>query len=925
MAAGTKLVIVESKTKADTIKKYLGSGYNVVASVGHIRDLPANADDIPEEYKGQAWARLGVNVEKGFAPIYVVSPEKRKVVADLKKALKDATELYIATDEDREGEAIGWHLREVLNPRVPTHRMVFHEITPDAIRDALANTRQIDVALVEAQETRRILDRLVGYVVSPLLWKKVKTGLSAGRVQSVAVRLIVLRERERMRFRSGTYWDLNAQMTHKPAFGAQLTALDGQRIATGRDFDETTGQIVAGRQVLLLNEERARALQAALRGQPFQVADVESRPATRSPYPPFTTSSLQQEANRKLGFSADRTMKVAQGLYENGFITYMRTDSVSLSEQAIAAARGGIVARYGADYLSPTERRFSTKAKGAQEAHEAIRPSGTEMKTADELGLRGDDERLYDLIWKRTIATQMADARLRFSTVTLEVRDPASGEVAQFRASGREVLFPGFFRAYVEGSDDPDEALDDQNRPLPALQKGQQVDCGALEAVGHQTKPPARYTEATLVKSLESEGIGRPSTYASIIKTIQQRNYVFSSKSRQLVPTFTAMAVTSLLEQTHPEIVDLEFTAAMETTLDRIAAGEKLDGYLDRFYHDQVEGGVNRGNSLDARTICTIEHDAIAPYVVRVGRYGPFVEVVRDGKAVVVSLPEDLAPADLTREQIDTLATSASKADEPLGVDPATGENVYLLVGRFGPYVQLGELPDKADKTTKPRRSSLPRGLDASRITLQQAINLLALPRDVGTHPESGETVKAGIGQYGPYVVHQKTYASLTPADDVLSIGLERALELIALKATRGRGAAAPPLHTVGAHPEDGDAVVVMDGRYGPYIKHGSVNATLPKGTPPESVTMEQALELLAARAAVAKPAKKAGRSSTPRAAADAPKSPRKAATGTTAARKAPASAKAGAKAGTKKPAVAGKTGAAAKKTGTTSRGRTAS
>jgi DNA topoisomerase-1 len=849
MSAANKLVIVESKTKADTIKKYLGAGYTVIASVGHIRDLPATADDIPEQYKGESWARLGVNIEDGFKPIYIVSPEKKKVVAELKKALKNADELFVATDEDREGEAIGWHLVQVLKPKVPTHRMVFHEITPEAIRAALENTREIDVALVDAQETRRILDRLVGYVVSPLLWKKVKTGLSAGRVQSVAVRLIVLRERERMRFRSGTYWDIAAKIGSLPPFSAQLSVLAGERLATGRDFDETTGQIIDGRNVLLLGEDRARTLTSSLKNAPFTVSDVESRAAKRSPYPPFTTSSLQQEANRKLGFTADRTMKVAQGLYENGLITYMRTDSVSLSEQAIAAARGEITGRYGANYLHSSDRKFTNKSKGAQEAHEAVRPSGTEMKTAEELRLRGDDEKLYDLIWKRTIATQMADAQLKFTTVTLSATCPESGDLAEFKSSGREVVFPGFLRAYVEGSDDPDEALDDQNRPLPSLTKGENVTCDELEPAAHETKPPARYTEATLVKALESEGIGRPSTYASIIRTIQSRNYVFTNKSRQMVPTFTAMAVTGLLEQTHPQIVDLEFTAAMEERLDAIAQGGKMEGYLDTFYHEQVEGGVTRGNELDARTVCTIQHDGIAPYVVRVGRYGPFVEVPReDGTSISVSLPDDVAPADVTRESIEKLAAQAAKGDEPLGVDPETGMDVFVLVGRFGPYVQLG---DGGDKTTKPKRSSLPKGTTTESVDLELALKLLELPRLVGMHPESGEEIRAGLGQYGPYVKQGKTYASLTASDDVLTVGLSRALELFELKATRGSGrTAAAPLRELGNHPEDDAPIVIMDGRYGPYLKHGKTNATLPKGIEIEKVTMAEAVELIAAKAA---------------------------------------------------------------------------
>jgi DNA topoisomerase-1 len=862
MPSSHKLVIVESKTKADTIKKYLGPGYEVVASVGHIRDLPASADEIPEQYRGLPWARLGVNIDRDFEPIYVVSPDRKKVVTNLKAALKGADELFVATDEDREGESIGWHLVQVLKPRVPTHRMVFHEITPEAIRRALANTREIDVHLVEAQETRRVLDRLVGYTVSPLLWKKVRTGLSAGRVQSVAVRLIVMRERERIRFRSGTYWDLTARLQAQGgAFEAQLVSLGGRRIATGKDFDENTGGLIEGRDVLLLGEADARQLREGLAGMPFTVRGLEKRTTTRSPYAPFTTSSLQQEANRKLGMTSERTMRVAQALYENGHITYMRTDSVNLSQEAIEAARGCIRQRFGDSFQAPGGgRQFTTKAKGAQEAHEAIRPAGTAMRTAEEIGLRGDDARLYELIWKRTVASQMADARIDLTTATLEATEPGSGRRAEFRASGREVVFAGFLRAYVEGADDPDEALDDQNRPLPRLQEGEGVPCRELEAVGHQTRPPARYTEASLVKALESQGIGRPSTYASIINTIQQRNYVFANKARQLVPTFTAMAVTGLLEQTHPEIVDVDFTAAMERSLDEIAEGRPQPGYLRSFFHGQVEGGVQRGESLDPRTVCTITHEGIAPWVIRVGRYGPFVEIPQEegAKPLSVSLPEDLAPGDVTREMIEALARDAKRADEPLGVDPVSGLPVFVLVGRFGPYVQLGEV---SDATPKPKRTSVPRGMPAESMTLTQALSLLSLPRLLGTHPETGDEIRAGIGQYGPYVVQAKTYASMGKQDDVLNVTLARALELLAQKQARGRGRAeVAPLRELGAHPADGAPVQIFEGRYGLYAKHGDVNATLPKGADPAIVTLDQVLPLLEARKDAAPGVRKGGK-----------------------------------------------------------------
>lgn len=843
-ARSQKLVIVESPTKAKTIRKYLGAGYRVEASMGHVRDLPASADEIPKEIKGKPWARIGVDIENGYAPVYIVPPEKKKVVAELKRALAESDELFLATDEDREGESIGWHLAQVLQPDVPTRRMVFHEITESAIQEALAHPRALDENLVQAQETRRVLDRLVGYTVSPLLWKKVAPKLSAGRVQSVAVRLLVLRERERMAFMAATYWDIEAELEKNTSrFKAELISLGDVRLATGKDFDEHTGKLAADKKVLLLGEAEARSLLEKLSGRPFEVAGIETRAQTRSPYPPFTTSTLQQEANRKLGLSARRTMQVAQKLYENGHITYMRTDSVNLSEEAIQAARGLVSRKYGDEYLSPEPRRYSTKSKGAQEAHEAIRPSGSKMPTVDELGLDGPEGRLYDLIWKRTVATQMAEARLAFTTVRFLVDVPGDSRKAEFRSSGKEVVFPGFFRAYVEGSDDPDEALEDRSNQLPRMDEKERVPCIQLDAIGHETKPPARYTEATLVKALEKEGIGRPSTYASIIDTIQHRGYVIA-KNKQLVPTFTAMAVTRVLEQSLEQIVSVQFTAAMEEKLDEIAEGKSALAYLDEFYKEQVLGGVKRGEALDPRDMCTITHERIAPYTIRVGRYGPYIEYTVEGERKTVSLPQDVAPADVTKSFIEEQRAKAALGNTSLGKHPETGLDIFMMHGRFGHYLQLGEMVEGGEK---PKRTSIPKNLDPARITYEQALALMALPRTVGNHPETGKVVKAGIGMYGPYVLYDKTYASLKPEDDVLTIGLERALVLITEK--RSRFAQQEPLRELGAHPADGKPIVVLAGRYGPYVKWNKLNASLPQGLTAEEVTVDRAVQLLAERA----------------------------------------------------------------------------
>jgi DNA topoisomerase-1 len=848
----TRLVVVESPTKAKTIRSFLPAGYKVAASMGHVRDLPESASEIPSTLKGQEWARLGVNVDNDFEPVYVIPSGKRKVVAELRALLKDADELVVATDEDREGESIGWHLVEVLKPRVPISRIVFHEITPEAIREALANPRVIDADVVRAQETRRILDRLVGYTLSPLLWKKIATGLSAGRVQSVAVRLLVVRERERRAFHSAVYWDLKATLAKQAAqFGAMLQSVGGRRVATGRDFDETTGKLKT-QGVVLLGEAEARALSERLRSAAWKVTETDEKPSIRRPYPPFTTSTLQQEANRKLRLSSRDTMRIAQRLYEEGFITYMRTDSVHLSDQAIKAARTRIRALYGEEYLSPSPRQFTTTSKGAQEAHEAIRPAGTEMRTTDSTGLSGQEAALYDLIWKRTVASQMADARQTHLTALIEAAD------AVFRASGKRIDFPGFFRAYVEGSDDPDAALEDREEPLPALAKGDALALRDLAALQHETQPPARYTEASLVKTLEAEGIGRPSTYASIIGTIIDRGYV-DRVSNQLVPTFTAFAVTTLLERHFPHLVDTRFTAGMEDRLDEIAEGEaEWLPYLRGFFSGPEGLGdmVQKGQAeIDPREASTVRLEGL-PARVRIGRFGPFVEREENGATVTASLPDGMAPGDLSSEQVDRLVRAKTEGPDVLGVDPDSGKPVLMMEGRFGPYVQLGEA---TDDVPKPKRASLPKGMNPGDVSIEAALRWLSLPRTLGTHPDDGAEVRAGIGRFGPFVVHGNDFRSLEKTDDVYTVDLGRALDLLSRpKGGRGARKAIEPLRTLGAHPADGEPVTLWEGRYGPYVKHGDVNASLPKGVSPDDFTLEQSVPLLAERALTAKPKRKA-------------------------------------------------------------------
>jgi DNA topoisomerase I len=881
------LVIVESPAKARKIGEYLGRDYKVMASMGHVRDLPASASDVPADVKkSEPWTKLGVNTDSEFQPYYIVPKEKKKVVKELKDALKNAGELILATDEDREGESIGWHLAELLKPKVPVKRMVFDEITRDAILDAIANPRQLDGDLVAAQETRRILDRLYGYTLSPLLWKKIARGLSAGRVQSVAVRLIVQRELERLAFHSGTYWDLKAALkTDADAkFDAVLQSVAGKKIASGKDFDESTGRLKEGVDVRLLDETDAKELQQRLKTAEWRVGDVKQRQEKRRPYPPFTTSTLQQEANRKLGMTARQTMQTAQRLYEDGRITYMRTDSVHLSNEAITASRRCVEDRYGKDYLSEAVRTFTNKSKNAQEAHEAIRPAGTQMKTADELGLSGREKDLYAMIWKRTVATQMADAQLTFQSVNIVANEGRRSEdgdrrseiggqssdagenyhspltahqlpIAEFRATGRHVDFAGFFRAYVEGVDDPEAALDDQESALPPLRQGQTVDCDNVEAIPHETKPPARFTEATLVRELEADGIGRPSTYASIIGTIQDRGYVRKS-GNQLIPTFTALAVTRLLETYFPNLVDLGFTAAMEQTLDDIASGEaERLPYLRQFYSgdDGLDRQVkSKEETINPRDACTLQLEGIGA-AVRVGRYGPYVEVQNNGKKVTASLPSDLAPGDLNNGEIDKAIEEKQKGPQSLGIHPDEGLPVYVKNGPYGWYLQLGDVTEEA---SKPKRVGIPKNVEPSSITFETALKLLELPRTLGQHPTTNKVVKAGIGRFGPYVQHDGVYKSFNKDGayqvggrtvDVLTVDLDAAVEM--LKEAKRR-AAPTPIRELGAHPEDGETIGIYEGRYGPYVKHGKIFASLPKDREVETVTLDEALIWIADKAA---------------------------------------------------------------------------
>ena len=867
---GKSLVIVESPAKARTIKKFLGKNYTVEASVGHIRDLPSGKKECPEKYKKEDWAYLGVNVNDNFDPIYIVPAEKKKQVTKLKEALKDATHLYLATDEDREGEAISWHLFEILKPKVPVHRMVFHEITDEAINEALANPREIDSALVKAQETRRILDRLYGYDVSKLLWKKVGPRLSAGRVQSVAVRLIVERERERQRFVTATYWDLLGSFATKAGSKVQATlpSVGGRRIPAGKDFDADTGKL-KNPDLLRLDQAAAEQLAARLKDEEFRVVKLEDKPYTTKPYAPFTTSTLQQEANRKLGFNARRTMRAAQSLYENGHITYMRTDSTSLAQVAVDAARDLVRSEYGNEFLPNNPRMYASKVKNAQEAHEAIRPAGHPFEKPSALkGKLSDDEyRLFELIWKRTIASQMQDARGRRITITIR------GDDAEFYVSGKTIDFAGFLRAYVEGSDDPEAELADKEILLPSVVEGEVVDCQLLDPKDHANKPPGRFSEASLTRELERLGIGRPSTYASIIETItDKRGYVYK-KGNALVPKWIAFSVVKLLELHLPSLVDYQFTAQMEDDLDAISRRETehID-YLQQFYFGLEQPGLKekleqKEADIDPRELSRFlvgkpesgeyQHDVF----VRVGKFGPFLEQGNKEEGPyyrTATLPEDLPPDELTLDVALQLLEQGQKEDEPLGICPDTKKPVYLKNGRYGPYVQLGS----PDGDEKPKNAGLLRGMEAADVDLATALQLLSLPRELGEHPDSKEPVVAHNGRFGPYIKCGSETRSL-PADvSVLKVTLEKALELLAQPKKRGRGAAPEPIKVFGESPVTENPVKLLEGRYGPYVNDGETNASIPKGTAVEDVTLEMALNLLAERAAAAprKKKKKAGK-----------------------------------------------------------------
>lgn len=886
------LVIVESPTKAKTIRKFLPKSFVVEASIGHVRDLPQSAADIPAALKKEEWTKIGINVEKDFEPLYIVPKGKSKVIQDLKRKLKEADELYLATDEDREGESISWHLTELLKPKVPVKRMVFHEITKTAIEKALQQTREIDMRLVRAQETRRVLDRLVGYTLSPLIWKKIAYGLSAGRVQSSALRMIVERERERIRFQKASFWDIRADVAqvsvggkNAPAgelFEAKLLSVGGKRVASGKDFDETTGKLAVGKDVVVLDETLARQVASKVTGTEWKVLSVEEKDIHNRPSPPFITSTLQQESNRKLGLSSRDTMRTAQALYEEGLITYMRTDSPSLSQEAIKAARAQVEELYGKEYLSPEPRQFEAKSKGAQEAHEAIRPAGQEFVHPKDTGLGGRELALYELIWKRTMATQMAEALKRSMSVKIQAEDSV------FQANGTRILFPGFIRAYVEGADDTQAALDDRELILPALAAGDRVKPHQVEPLGHETKPPARFTEASLVQGMEKAGIGRPSTYASILSTIMDRGYVRKVQNA-LIPSFTGFAVVQLLENHFEQLVDLGFTSKMENSLDEIAEGDREHiPYLKEFYLGKqglLEQVKEKERKIKPEASRTVSLPHLQGVEVKIGRFGAYLvqkepgapsekaaEKGQESDEIHASIPEDLAPADLTREQMQELLEIQKRGPQPIGQNPETGEFIYCLTGRFGPYVQLGEV---SETVPKPRRASVPKGFDPRAVTIEQALQWLSLPRLLGKHPQTGLPIQANNGRFGPYVVHDGNFRSLKKEDNVYTVSLERAVELLSQE-KKGRGQASL-IREVGQHPEDQKPVGVYEGKFGPYVKHGKDNASLRKEQDPATLTLEQAMELLNERAAAKGGKAKGGKARDGAKAAKAPKAASKA------------------------------------------------
>jgi DNA topoisomerase I len=856
---GTKLVIVESPAKARKIGSFLGDDYVVEASVGHIRDLPQRAADIPKEFKKFAWAKEGVNIEEDFAPLYVINPDKKAKVSELKELMKDADELILATDEDREGEAIAWHLIEVLRPKIPVRRMVFHEITKEAIQKAAKETRDLDYRLVDAQETRRVLDRLYGYRLSPVLWKKVMPRISAGRVQSVATRLIVERERERMAFISSTWWDLAAVCA--PGFSARLLSLEGKRVAATNDFDSNGGiKEKSLENILLLDEAGARELVQSLSGQSLIVKSLEESPRTERPKAPFTTSTMQQDAGSRLGWGAQLTMRIAQRLYENGYITYMRTDSVTLSPTAIAAARSSAQALYGKEFVPATPRVYEGKTKNAQEAHEAIRPAGDTFKTPGELApeLSRDEFALYDLIWKRTVASQMSDAKKQQMRVDFDVQSK-TGQDAIFRANGSVLTFAGFLAAYEEIVEDKTEA-EDTDRRLPAMSVGEKIAVNEYTCEGHETKPPARYTEPTLVKKLEELGIGRPSTFASIMQTIQDRGYV-AKRGRALVPTFLAFSVTGLLEQHFTKLIDYEFTASMEEDLDRIANGEteRVAWLTNFFYGSENNPGLEDLSAdlgaIDAQAINTMKMgDDIE---IRVGRFGAYLQQGQGEERKFANIPEEMAPDELTLPKAIELLAKPS-GERKLGTDPETGLEVIAKSGRFGAYItevfpeeiveEGAKKKRKKKDAPKPKTASLLSTMTLDTIDLKDALRLLSLPRTLGTYQDEPITVQNG--RYGPYMKHGADSRTLTSEDQLFSIGLDEAIEIYKQPKVRRRGVAKPPLKELGQDPATGKEVIVKDGRFGVYVTDGEVNATLRRGDAVELLTIERALELLAGRRA---------------------------------------------------------------------------
>lgn len=849
------LVIVESPTKANTIKKFLGKDYTVIASMGHVRDLPNSASEIPLKYKKEAWARIGVNTEKNFEPLYVIPKTKKDHVKKLKDALKGVDILYLATDEDREGESISWHVLEILQPKVPVKRLVFHEITKEAIKESLINAREIDENLVHAQETRRIIDRLFGYEVSPLLWKKMLPRLSAGRVQSVACKLLVEREKARIAFVSANYWTLKANFLNKDSasFEAELAYVGERRVASGKDFDPDTGKLKNADKVALLSEKDAKQLKEKVLNSTPTVSSVEEKPFTSKPPAPFVTSTLQQEGNRKLRLSARHTMSVAQKLYENGFITYMRTDSTTLSGQALTAARTLIAEDFGAEYLPAAPRVYTTKVKNAQEAHEAIRPAGERFTPMEEVKEKLGPEafKLYEMIWKRTVASQMKDAEGTYINVQIDCAE------AKFRSSGKTISFPGYLRAYVEGSDDPEADLADQEKVLPKLSEKEQVKTKDLEALERNTQAPARYTEGSLIKELERLGIGRPSTWASIVELVLSRSYVFK-KGTALVPTFTAFGVVNLLESNFEKLLSYEFTAKLEDDLDAIARGEEENvAYLRNFYfgnsaHPGLKDLVKKGEQeIDPRIVCGIaigKTEDGKDLEVRIGRYGPFLS---NGEQRA-SLHDELPPDEITVEEAVKILETANKAPEALGADPETGLNIFLKNGRFGPYVQRGTKEELGEE--KPKMASLLSGKDPSTVDLAYALQVLSLPRKLGQHAELKEEITAANGRFGPYIKCGSETRSI-PMDQMspIDITFEQAVALLKEPKKRGRGAgsaARSELKVVGKHPVSEKEIKVLSGRYGHYVSDGEINASLRKDMKPETITIEEAVNLLEERAA---------------------------------------------------------------------------